>query len=91
MSYVLPQYRPSALYNLEKPPLTNGLEQPNTEDDLEQAAKWCYRFGFVAIVLFYLALIGLIVYMAGDILHFYSDEVQTLSSNSPQIISPAKF
>lgn len=82
MAHVIPHTRASSLFNLEKAPLTNGLEQPDTEDELEQTARWCYSFGFAAIVLFYVALIGLIVYMAGDILHLYSDEMHSVSSIS---------
>lgn len=82
MAYTAHPTRASSLYNLEKPPLTNGLQQPDSEDDLEKTARYCYGFGFAAIVLFYVALIGMIVYMAGDILHLYSDEYDTAASIS---------
>lgn len=85
MAYTAPPTRTSSIFNLEKAPLTNGLEQPDTEDDLERTARWCYGFGFAAIVFFYVALIGMIVYIAGDVLHLYSDELNTVTSTAPDL------
>ena len=67
--------RLSVLHNLEKQPLRTGEVTPDVSDQLDIAVRWAFRISFALLVLFFLMMIGMIAYGAGEIITAYGSQM----------------
>lgn len=65
--------RPSVIHNLEKEPILSGRQEEDLSDRMDRITLWSCRISFAILALFYITLIGTVIFMAGSLASLYSE------------------